>query len=442
MEEKTKITRSKIIKRILLILIIAVAVVALSTATVFLCINHVNKEGDKNIVYYDYQKKETKFDYGIVPGAAVRDGVLSNKLAQRLNMACRLYKDGNIKKIIISDTDSEVILAMSEYLKDSNIPESDVWRDYYGKDTYSTINRAYSQFEGASICIFTQEEYAQRAGYIINSFDSSGRVVIATDIIYQMILKDIYREGLAKFKACLNVNIPFTAGVELIKNQELANGFSEEKLESGISAEQYNSDLITIYIEEKESDISNTKGEKYDAKAAVAYALKYGTARNPKYPNLNNNCTNFVSQCLLAGGLKMDGSGTPKKDIRISFNEDSSKWYCDSKSFNDERPPNYASSTSFMKSDTFFDYWINTRNIEFEKINNDFAGRENLYKHVKLGDVACLYDDEDNIKHVGLITKIDGNMVYFSANTNDSINKSLVMLSDQKYKSIGILHMD
>jgi len=43
--------------------------------------------------------------------------------------------------------------------------------------------------------------------------------------------------------------------------------------------------------------------------AAVEYARKWAFARNPKYmdfSNLGGDCTNFVSQCLVAGGLSMD----------------------------------------------------------------------------------------------------------------------------------------
>ena len=49
----------------------------------------------------------------------------------------------------------------------------------------------------------------------------------------------------------------------------------------------------------------------YDPAAAAAYALKYWQNYNPNYSNYNSiggDCCNFVSQCLHAGGLQMDGS--------------------------------------------------------------------------------------------------------------------------------------
>lgn len=182
--------------------------------------------------------------------------------------------------------------------------------------------------------------------------------------------------------------------------------------------------------------------DKYDRDAAVEYALEYSMKRNPDYPNLDNNCTNFVSQCLVAGGLSMDGDSSPVDNSRISFDDDDAKWYITSEIFDKDRPPNYASSTSFVKSDTFFDYWSKTRKKKLEKITNDFEGRESFHKKVKLGDVVCMFNEDDFVTHIGLVTKIEGYEVYFCGNTNDVQNKNLLMLSDERYPVLGLLHMD
>lgn len=47
----------------------------------------------------------------------------------------------------------------------------------------------------------------------------------------------------------------------------------------------------------------------YDREAAVAYAREWVGKRNPRWPDYSRNggnCQNFVSQCLLAGGIPMD----------------------------------------------------------------------------------------------------------------------------------------
>ena len=45
----------------------------------------------------------------------------------------------------------------------------------------------------------------------------------------------------------------------------------------------------------------------FDREAAAAYARKWATGTNPNYPRFDNDCTNFVSQVMLAGGWPMLG---------------------------------------------------------------------------------------------------------------------------------------
>ncbi|MFN2746798.1 MULTISPECIES: amidase domain-containing protein [Bacillus] len=46
---------------------------------------------------------------------------------------------------------------------------------------------------------------------------------------------------------------------------------------------------------------------RYDRLAAVRYAETFWNKRNPAYKNFEDNCTNFISQCLRAGGAPMRG---------------------------------------------------------------------------------------------------------------------------------------
>ena len=48
-----------------------------------------------------------------------------------------------------------------------------------------------------------------------------------------------------------------------------------------------------------------TENIKYDRKKACAYAAKWAYDFNHQYKKINSDCTNFVSQCLYAGGVKM-----------------------------------------------------------------------------------------------------------------------------------------
>ncbi|HBZ83659.1 MULTISPECIES: amidase domain-containing protein [Brevibacillus] len=43
----------------------------------------------------------------------------------------------------------------------------------------------------------------------------------------------------------------------------------------------------------------------YQPEKAVAYAERYWNTTNPAYPRFTDDCTNFISQCLYAGGIPM-----------------------------------------------------------------------------------------------------------------------------------------
>ena len=49
----------------------------------------------------------------------------------------------------------------------------------------------------------------------------------------------------------------------------------------------------------------------YSRQKAIEYAYEFWNKRNPKFYNfdsLGGDCTNFVSQCVIYGGIKMDYS--------------------------------------------------------------------------------------------------------------------------------------
>lgn len=47
----------------------------------------------------------------------------------------------------------------------------------------------------------------------------------------------------------------------------------------------------------------------YDGQRAAAYAARWWNGYNPRYTIMPDDCTNFISQCLLAGGLPMEVTG-------------------------------------------------------------------------------------------------------------------------------------
>ena len=70
----------------------------------------------------------------------------------------------------------------------------------------------------------------------------------------------------------------------------------------------------SISVKKEESIIRSPKIERggYNPLAAVKYAERYWNEYNPNYPRFENDCTNFISQCLFAGGAKMYGESRIK----------------------------------------------------------------------------------------------------------------------------------
>ena len=62
----------------------------------------------------------------------------------------------------------------------------------------------------------------------------------------------------------------------------------------------------------EELDESRQKS-RYNRRAAVRYAERWWNDYNPDYNRFTDNCTNFISQCLYAGGAPMNRTGQKSK---------------------------------------------------------------------------------------------------------------------------------
>lgn len=183
--------------------------------------------------------------------------------------------------------------------------------------------------------------------------------------------------------------------------------------------------------------IPNSEG--YDRKKAVEFALKYAEKRNSDYPNMQLNCTNFVSQCLVAGGKEEDPGKVPKKGHGISFDRDKNKWYSNKKVWDSRRPASFYTSAAFVRTDAFFEYWTEGRGLKLKKYRNTFKGRGKLIEEAEPGDVFLFYDGEGTIVHFGLITKKTDHDLFFSANTKDRKNFSICDINSKYYPVYGVL---
>ncbi|MFD1739706.1 amidase domain-containing protein [Bacillus salitolerans] len=88
----------------------------------------------------------------------------------------------------------------------------------------------------------------------------------------------------------------------------------EEKRQALIKDSKVHQDILLPLGREEwmdsnriDTDETSRQSFIYDRRAAVQYAEKWWNSYNPKYKKFEVDCTNYVSQCLHAGGAPMSG---------------------------------------------------------------------------------------------------------------------------------------
>ncbi len=153
--------------------------------------------------------------------------------------------------------------------------------------------------------------------------------------------------------------------------------------------------------------------KEYLRERAVMYARKYAFMRNPlfySFAGIGGNCTNFVSQCVLAGSCVMNFTAVYG-------------WY-------------YLSTTRRSASWTGVEYFYN-----FMTQNTDVGpfGEEVSIENAEIGDVIQLANEAGDFYHTLIISKIDeSGEIYICANSNDALDKPL---SEYNYFSLRVIHI-
>jgi hypothetical protein len=127
----------------------------------------------------------------------------------------------------------------------------------------------------------------------------------------------------------------------------------------------------------------------YNRKAAISYAKKHAHNPNPQYPYYDGwDCTNFVSQCIYAGGALND------------FSEDFPWWCVDMK-------------TSICWSVAHSFYWYilnNTQKNSFgikaitKSIYGDHLYDDQVFDYLQIGDIIQYSWKLEKINHSTIIT--------------------------------------
>ena len=150
----------------------------------------------------------------IVFGAHVfRSGMPSLVLHDRLEAAIALYKQGIVRKLLVSGDNRFVDYnepdAMRAYALRHGVSQQDVIADYAGRDTYDTCYRAKHIFGVNEAILVTQAFHAPRTVYIARGVGINAVAYAVPDFDRYPGLRLPYssREYLADVKAWWEVNI-------------------------------------------------------------------------------------------------------------------------------------------------------------------------------------------------------------------------------------------
>lgn len=138
---------------------------------------------------------------------------------------------------------------------------------------------------------------------------------------------------------------------------------------------------------------------RYNREEAVRYAKSWALRANPEFYHfggIGGDCTNFISQCLLAGNAVMNYSK-------------SNGWY-------------YISSSDRSPS------WTSVLSLQYFLLNNQGLGPFGYFEkleNLEIGDIIQLRQNPTHFNHTVIISAIEKGEIYVCAHSNDALNKPL-----------------
>lgn len=147
-------------------------------------------------------------------------------------------------------------------------------------------------------------------------------------------------------------------------------------------------------VEEIREDLIQSVRFSYDRHKAVQYAERWWNDYNPAYRKFNDDCTNYISQCLRAGGAPMRGYP----------NRSQGWWY-----------HNHNWSYSWTVANALCQYLATSKaGLQAKEVNRP--------EHLELGDVICYdFDGDGKWQHTTIVVAKDqNNMPLVNAHTTNS----------------------
>ncbi len=144
----------------------------------------------------------------IILGAkTMPDGTLSLISKDRVDKGITLYKEGYVKKILVTGDNSSLayneVNPVREYMLSKGIPSGVIFLDHAGFDTYSSMYRAREIFLVDSAIIVTQSFHMPRSVFLARQFGIDAYGTPSDEHGY--LFRNNIREVLANVKALIDV---------------------------------------------------------------------------------------------------------------------------------------------------------------------------------------------------------------------------------------------
>lgn len=172
----------------------------------------------------------------------------------------------------------------------------------------------------------------------------------------------------------------------------------------------------------------------YSAESAIQYArnhlwiteggecISLQDIDYPYYGGDGGNCTNFVSQCLYAGNMPMEGTNSSAGIYDSTF-----QWYCKKLATN-----SFAVSTSWIRASDFYSYMRKTALAVYE-----YGNLQQLYAQCRPGDVVQLVSIIwGDVRHSIIISDKDSTTACFCADSSPKKDVNINTLDPSKYRFV------
>ncbi len=187
-----------------------ILIFVLIVLVVFFGINYLVKYTSNKKCYRDLNNVPS-CETGIVLGAAVHGKIPSKYLEDRLEAAVDLYKSGKVQKLLLTgDNGNEYyneLIVMKLYCAGHGVDTANIYLDYAGFDTYSSLYRAKHIFNVEKAIVVSQNYHIDRAVFIGNRMGIDCYGFAADKGSYNNYRKNVVREYMAVVKAAFDLVI-------------------------------------------------------------------------------------------------------------------------------------------------------------------------------------------------------------------------------------------